>query len=569
MSDDMSSKCFKPLEILKKLIRLNSKYIPHQIILVLAILLSSFLEIVEIDAFKQMIDAAINSDKTMLLKNFFVAFGVIVFNGILYFSANYFGLILDQMSTLNIQAILVRKIFKIQVLHLKRYHSNDILSRVNESVYEAQTGILGGTRQIFHNVIIICMTLGYLSTVNIRLILVVVPFVFVVPFFINMFSHQLRIFYYEEQICKAKKDALTKDTIESFEIIKAFSLKDKFKNKYRCKYSEIQKRRKKIYFFSGIIEHLESFLVMAGEFSIIAYGAFLYTKGDIKIGGIISFLILFERLIYPFSSIVNMWPNLQKAISSGFRFMELLDMPEEVCEKKKRFMNNKCNYQGLYIDGIYKRYDNESFVLKNISFKAALGEKVLIYGDSGEGKSTLVSILIRLFEPEQGNIFWKGVSIYDYELSEWRCKIAYVSQELRVFTGTILDNIQYGNINMPEDKIYYLTKVLGIYDSIMKKEKGFFTEIGMNGVQLSGGELQRLTIARALIKDADIIILDEPSSYLDAENELKMVALIDELFVGKLVIIISHKTTFFHRADKILELKNGQLYEYRADAQAF
>ena len=120
MSDDMSSKRFKPLEILKKLIRLNSKYIPHQIILVLVTLLSSFLEIVEIDAFKQMIDAATNSDKTMLLKNFFVAFGVITFNGILYFAANYFGLMLDQMSTLNIQAILVRKIFRIQVLHLKR-----------------------------------------------------------------------------------------------------------------------------------------------------------------------------------------------------------------------------------------------------------------------------------------------------------------------------------------------------------------------------------------------------------------------------------------------------------------
>lgn len=559
----------KPLQVLKRILALNWEYILPQAGIVLLIVISSFLELFETDALKHMIDAVSAANLEVLKNYFFITLGIVVSNGILYFLAGYLGTNIDILSILNIQTLLVKKLFRVKMLVLKEYHSGDILSRVQDSVSQAQTGIVNQTRQTSKDVFMLFLSLSYLVIINWKLMFSSVLFISVIPFIMNFLSAKLRKIYYNEQSQTAAKNIFINDAVQNLEVIKAYSLEDKFKGIFRGKYSEIQRWRRKAYLWEGIMENLQNCLLVIGDFFIIGYGAFLVSKNELSIGGIFSFLILFERIVDPISSIIQIWSRLQKSIANALRFLELLDLPEESSLEKS--MSAGCTLEtrktdctmGLFLKDISYCYPQGKNILEDVSLHILPGEKTLIYGKSGDGKSTLINLILRFYEPENGDIFWNGSSIYTTKLQEWRNKIAYVSQDSILFTGSILENIRYGNLDSSDDNIYNISRRLGIHDFIIKKEQGYITQLGLGGAQLSGGELQRLTIARALLRVSDIFILDEPSSHLDVENEKLFFDFLDDLLENKVVIIISHKQAHFNKVNKVFCLCNGKLMEQK------
>jgi subfamily B ATP-binding cassette protein MsbA len=206
------------------------------------------------------------------------------------------------------------------------------------------------------------------------------------------------------------------------------------------------------------------------------------------------------------------------------------------------------------------RYDNEP-VLKDINLKVSAGEVVAIVGVSGAGKSTLVDLIPRFYEVYDGAILIDGMDIRDVTIDSLRDQIGIVTQQTILFNDTVRNNIAYGDINKSGEEIIAAAKAANAYDFIMKMDQGFDTIIGEQGARLSGGERQRLCIARALLKNAPILILDEATSSLDSEAEMEVQRALENLLVGRTTLVIAHRLSTIKNADRIVVISNGRIVE--------
>jgi subfamily B ATP-binding cassette protein MsbA len=214
----------------------------------------------------------------------------------------------------------------------------------------------------------------------------------------------------------------------------------------------------------------------------------------------------------------------------------------------------------LELSNVQFRYDNEP-VLKDINLKVSAGEVVAIVGVSGAGKSTLVDLIPRFYEVSDGAIFIDGIDIRDATMGSLRGQIGIVTQQTILFNDTVRNNIAYGDINKSDEEIIAAAKAANAYGFIMKLDQGFNTIIGEQGARLSGGERQRLCIARALLKNAPILILDEATSSLDSEAEMEVQRALENLMAGRTTLVIAHRLSTIKNADRIVVISNGRIVE--------
>ncbi len=215
----------------------------------------------------------------------------------------------------------------------------------------------------------------------------------------------------------------------------------------------------------------------------------------------------------------------------------------------------------IQIKNLSFSYDGRNKVLENINLGIFPGEKIGIAGESGSGKSTLVNLLFRFYEINESEILIDGTNIKDISLKSLREKIGIVHQETFLFTGTIAENIKYGRVDAKDEEIIECAKIANIHDFIMGLPKGYETEVGERGVKLSGGEIQRKAIARMILKNPSIIILDEATSYLDLKNEKEIIENLFSLFRDRTFIVITHRLLSLEVVDRIVLLEKGKLVE--------
>ena len=212
----------------------------------------------------------------------------------------------------------------------------------------------------------------------------------------------------------------------------------------------------------------------------------------------------------------------------------------------------------IRFEGVYFSY-NQKLILKNITFDIKSGMKVVIVGETGAGKSTIASLLLRFYEPERGVITIDGIDIRQIKLKSLRRNISYVSQDVFLFSDTIKENIKLGKRDAKEDEIINAAKLACAHEFISKLPNGYDTEVGERGIKLSGGERQRIALARAILKNAPILILDEATSNLDRKTEEKLLKSIEEITKNKTVLIIAHRLWVAQNADMIIVLRSGEI----------
>lgn len=208
-------------------------------------------------------------------------------------------------------------------------------------------------------------------------------------------------------------------------------------------------------------------------------------------------------------------------------------------------------------------YNAQEPVLQDVSFSLAAGEHVGIVGASGAGKTTLISLLLDFYRPTQGEILFDGISAKEYAVDSLRRRIGYVAQTTRLLSGTIMENLRYGNHDASDDEIEQAARTAGIHDCIEQLPHGYASVLGENGVNLSEGQRQRLSIARALVKDPDILILDEPSSALDTETEKTIFDVLPQVVRNKSMIVVTHRTATIQSLDRIVEFRNAHVTEQK------
>jgi subfamily B ATP-binding cassette protein MsbA len=289
------------------------------------------------------------------------------------------------------------------------------------------------------------------------------------------------------------------------------------------------------------------------------YGGYRIIGDKMTAGNLLAFLAALISLYDPVKRLANMYSAIQQGLAAAERVYDLLDQPVEIIEQPGATTLQPIR-KHIEFNHVSFGY-GEKQVLSGINFKIDVGQVVAVVGMSGAGKTTLINLIPRFYEVTEGAILIDGVDIREATLASLRSQIAIVTQQTILFNDTFKNNISYGDIRKSDDEIIAAAKAANAYDFIMKLPKQFDTNVGEQGIRLSGGERQRLCIARALLKNAPILILDEATSSLDSDSELEVQKALENLMKGRTTLVIAHRLSTIKNADCILTLANGRIVE--------
>ncbi len=350
------------------------------------------------------------------------------------------------------------------------------------------------------------------------------------------------------------------ETFAGNKIITAYNLQEdqnkKFENQIHEQFHLAMSLTKRVGWMSPIMY----FVCSIGIALVMAYGNHLILTGQMTAGSFASFVTSLLLLYKPTKTLGNTLTNLQTVFVAMGRVFELFDIQPQIKSPanpiKLTGLNNSIEFKNVYFE-----YEPNTPILKNFSLNVSKNETIALVGNSGGGKSTVVSLLPRFYDVKSGSIEFDGIDIRKFELNSLRSQISFVFQDNFLFSGTIKDNILMGNENATEADIERVIKMAHLDEFAHTLEKGLDTYVGERGASLSGGQRQRVAIARAMLKDAPIVILDEATSALDNKSEAIVQKALDNLIQNKTVFVIAHRLSTIKNADRIAVINEGELVE--------
>ncbi|HEY8499393.1 MAG TPA: ABC transporter ATP-binding protein, partial [Clostridia bacterium] len=311
---------------------------------------------------------------------------------------------------------------------------------------------------------------------------------------------------------------------------------------------------------SAIYHPAIEFFNHMGTVLIIGFGGYLASLNKVPLPDIVAFILLLSMFYQPISTLGRVNEDLQNALAGASRVFEVLDTEPDVKEKAGAVSVGRLSGR-IELENVSFSYISHHDVLKNINLTINPGELVAIAGPTGVGKTTLISLLARFYDPDEGRILFDGIDIRDMTLSSLRDNISIVLQEVFLFNGTVADNISYGVKNASMDDIIRAAKIANAHEFICEMENSYNTIIGERGIKLSGGQKQRLSIARAVLRNTPVLILDEATASVDMKTEKLIHEAIDSVIQNRTTIMIAHRLSSIRKADKIIVLDEGRIAE--------
>ena len=351
------------------------------------------------------------------------------------------------------------------------------------------------------------------------------------------------------------------ETYSGIKIIKSFNLIKTMYEKFHREVEDIFKFSMKMTRDTNWLSPAMHLVTACGVAGVLYYGMYLITTGVITSGTFVAFLAALIMLYTPIKSIGNNYVGLQTALLALERIYVILDAPSFEANDGEGKKELKAISKEIKFNHVNFSYDGQRMILKDVNLSVPVGKKVALVGNSGGGKSTVCSLIPRLYELDSGSITVDGTDITEFTLSSLRDKISMVFQDNFLFDGTVRQNLMYGKADATDEEINRAIKSAYLDEFVQKLPKGIDTLIGERGLLLSGGQKQRLAIARAILKNAPIVILDEATSALDNKSEKVVQRALDKLMEGRTTIVIAHRLSTVMDADKILVINDGHVVE--------
>lgn len=434
-----------------------------------------------------------------------------------------------------------------------------LMSKVLNDVGQVQYGVLKIT-DIVKEPFTILLSLAWLLYLDWKLtlgIMLVAPLIFTI---LKQLGRSARKYSLKQQESLEEITSTYKETLDGMRIIHSYNLENVAASRLKRNLDKFLSLRKIIITreeLAGPSTELLASITISGVFF---YAATMVIKGETTIGSFMSYLTALAIMQAPLKKLQDAFVRLQGMIVSIHRVFDVLDAKEEVPQiaNPKPFPQN---WDYIEFRNISFKYEDGTSTIKNINLKVKRGEMIALVGESGSGKSTLVNLLERFYEPTSGDISIGGVSIKEMSLEQLRQNIALVTQDVFLFNDTISQNIKYGNTLKENISVQASAELANASDFVEKMESSYETKAGDRGTRLSGGEKQRISLARAFYKNAPILILDEATSALDSQSETEVQKGIEQLTKGRTVFVIAHRLSTILNADRILVLKNGEICE--------
>jgi ATP-binding cassette subfamily B protein/subfamily B ATP-binding cassette protein MsbA len=381
---------------------------------------------------------------------------------------------------------------------------------------------------------------------------------------IGLFNRPMMERAYRYQQLEGEMMALAEQTLTAIPVVQAFA-REEFEDKRWRKLSRstLQAYQRTILSEMQFKIGVSGTTAMGTAF-IMVFGGFHVLKGSLTIGSLIVFLSYTASLYGPMETLSYLSSGYASAAARARRVLEVLKTDEGVCDAPgaKSLPVHPSGAMGhVCFEGVTFGYEADRPVLKDITLHGHPGETVALVGPTGAGKSTLVSLILRLFDPWKGKVTIDGLDVRNVKLSSLRANVALVTQEPFLLPLTVAENIAYGLPEASDDEILVAATMANAHEFIMKLSEGYDTILGEQGTNLSGGQKQRLAIARAFLKNAPILILDEPTSALDAEAEAQLLEALNQLMEGRTTFIIAHRLSTIRYADRIVVLDKGKIVE--------
>ncbi len=476
-----------------------------------------------------------------------------------FFCQAYVMSFVGQTVVNDLRVRLYRHLQTLSLSYFQRNSTGILTSRVTNDVSMLQNAV---TEAITGMVMDVCRIVGLTGVIfylNWRLALLGV---LIIPFGggpLYFFGRYLRSLAKETQERMGALTAILNETFQGARIVKAFGMEE-YENKRQSRESKklltLGIRMVAVRAFSSSLMEVLGGISIA---CIILYEGFSVVKGHSTPGSLMSFLTALILLYDPIRRLSRMNAVIQQGLASAERVFSVLDEEPDIKNKDSALVLPPIT-KGIEFRNVFFGYTEEK-VLKGINLTVEAGEAVAIVGRSGVGKTTLVDLIPRLYEVEEGSILIDGVDIRNVTLESLRAQLAFVSQRIILFDDTVRNNIAYGSLDRSIEEIETAARAAYAYEFIKEMPQGFDTHIGERGVRLSGGERQRLAMARALLKNAPILILDEATSSLDTKSELEVQAALTNLMRGRTTFIIAHRLSTVRDVDRIIVLADGRIAE--------
>ena len=503
----------------------------------------------------------VNSIPRMLLLDYMIIFLVAVYllKGFFGYWQSYLMSDIGQRVVKDVRSKLYVKFQSLSLDYFTHKRGGELISRITNDVKLIENAVSYGSTDLVYQTARVVIFIFLTLFLNFKLVIVSVLIAPLVTFPIIKVGRLLRKLSRLSQEKMADINSILYENIIGTRIVKAFNMEDYEINKFKRENYAYYKISMKSIRRQLILSPLTDFLGVLAASIIVFWSAKDIIDGRISFGVFAASMALLLSLISPFKKLSQTNSINQQAAAASERIHEVLDTLPTVSEKPQAILLPGFKKE-IAFDSVWFNYGNNE-VLKGINLRVEKGTVLAIVGPSGTGKSTLVDLIPRFYDPKKGRILIDGIDVKDVSLKSLREQIGIVTQETILFNDTIRANIAYGNPSVGMDKIEEAAKQAYAHDFITHFTAGYDTVIGDRGMRLSGGERQRIAIARALLKNPPILILDEATSQLDTQAERIVQEALDRLIQGRTVFVIAHRLSTVRNAHRIVVLDKGNIVE--------
>jgi ABC-type multidrug transport system fused ATPase/permease subunit len=489
-----------------------------------------------------------------------VVVGASAMRGLGGYGQRYFAEVVAQKVTYNIRNALYERLQRLSFSFHDRNQTGQLMSRATVDV-EVTRMFFGMALLGFIQIVLMVIGVAYmLLMMNWELGLMTVAFVIPVSWLAATFGRRMRPIWLQVQAVMGYMGNTLEESLAGVSVVKAFSHQEEDSRQFDSQANELYTEQMRAARMMSVNMPTMVFMVSLPTVLILWYGGHQVVAGNMTIGQVTQFILLMSMMLMPIRRLGMMVNLFSRTASAGQRILEILDAEPEVKEKPDAIKMDKVRGQVSFQDVSFS-YNNLSPALKNVSFEVQPGQLVALLGQSGSGKSTIANLLARFYDVSGGKILVDGVDIRDVTLASLRKNVVTAQQDVFLFSATIRENIAYGAVNANMDKIVEVAKAAYLHNFIEALPDGYETWVGERGDTLSGGEKQRLSIARTLLVDPSILILDDSTASVDSETERLIRQALDRLIKGRTTFIITHRLPIIQNADLILMLQDGELVE--------
>lgn len=486
-------------------------------------------------------------------------FGLYVLSAACSFVQGWIMSSVSQRTCYQLRKSIAEKIDRMPMGYFERNSVGDTLSRITNDVDTLGQSLNQGVTQLITSTATIIGVLIMMLTINPVMTLITV---FILPIslvLIMVVVKRSQKFFVAQQNTLGEINGLVEETFSGHAIVKAFNREDGTVDNFNQTNARLYNSAWKSQFISGLMQPIMNFVSNLGYVVVAIVGSFMAVQGIITVGDIQAFIQYVKNFTQPITQLTQVSNVLQQMAAAAERIFAFLEAPEEEPDHvSARTADVECNVE---FDHVRFGYDPEKPVIKDFSARVSEGQTVALVGPTGAGKTTMVKLLMRFYDVQSGGIKIGGVDIRDFARDDLRSLFGMVLQDTWLFHGTIRDNIRYGNLGATDEEVEAAAKAAYVNHFIQTLPQGYDTEINEDASNISQGQRQLLTIARAILADRRMLILDEATSSVDTRTEERIQKAMDNLMAGRTSFVIAHRLSTIKNADLILVIRDGDIVE--------